>query len=150
MLIALNTPFTLASGFSYGTRNGATIVSGTSTSYGTNVTTSGAVNTSYNLSPGYKDFTNGAKTVYYKVTGGDYYNDKTGIYLDEYKKIYIVNYKISVFYPKLTEYDLNIYPKSNVYNLKEINKIKDLLTKDNDKYTYILYGCILSTIVDER
>ena len=77
------------------------------------------------------------------------YNDKLGIYLDEYKKIYIVNYKISVFYPKLTEYDLNIYPKSNVYNLKEINKIKDLLTKDNDKYTNILYGCILSTIVDE-
>ena len=58
--------------------DGATIVSGTSTSYGTNVTTSGAVNTSYNLSPGYDDFTNGAKTVYYKVTGGTYYNDKTG------------------------------------------------------------------------
>ena len=34
--------------------------------------------TSYNLSPGYKDFTNGAKTVYYKVTGGTYYNDATG------------------------------------------------------------------------
>ena len=24
------------------------------------------------------DYTNGAKTVYYKVTGGTYYNDKTG------------------------------------------------------------------------
>ena len=57
---------------------GKTIVSGTSTSYGTNVTTNGAVNTSYNLKPGYTDFTNGAKTVYYKVTGGTYYNDKTG------------------------------------------------------------------------
>ena len=58
--------------------NGSTIVSGTSTSYGTNVTTSGTLNTSYNLKPGYTTFTNGAKTIYYKVTGGDYYNDKTG------------------------------------------------------------------------
>ena len=58
--------------------NGSTIVSGTSTSYGTNVTTSGVVNTSYNLKPGYSDFTDGTKTVYYKVTGGTYYNDKTG------------------------------------------------------------------------
>ena len=38
----------------------------------------GAVNTAYNLSPSYTDYTNGAKTVYYKVTGGKYYNDKTG------------------------------------------------------------------------
>ena len=58
--------------------NGATIVSGTTTSYGTNVTTSGVKNTDYNLSPGYKDWTNGDKTVYFKVTGGTYYNDYTG------------------------------------------------------------------------
>ena len=57
---------------------GAMIVSGTSTSYGTDVTTNGTVNTSYDLKPGYIDFTDGAKTVYYKVTGGAYYNDKTG------------------------------------------------------------------------
>ena len=58
--------------------DGKTIVSGTSTSYGNTVTSTGAVNTAYNLLPGYTDFTNGAKTVYYKVTGGTYYNDKTG------------------------------------------------------------------------
>ena len=58
--------------------DGSTIVSGTSTSYGETVTSSGVVNTNYNLSPGYKDFTNGAKNIYYKVTGGIYYNDKTG------------------------------------------------------------------------
>ena len=45
--------------------NGSTIVSGESTSYGQNVTTAGVVNNSYNLKPGYSDYTNGAKTVYY-------------------------------------------------------------------------------------
>ena len=76
-------------------------------------------------------------------------NDKLGIYIDDYKKIFIVNYKKSVFIPKLSEYDLNIYPKSNVYNLKEINKIKEYLAKEDGKYTTILYGCILSTLLDE-
>ena len=57
--------------------DGKTIVSGTSTSYGESVTTTGAVNTNYNLKPGYTAVTS-AKTVYYKVTGGTYYNDKTG------------------------------------------------------------------------
>jgi uncharacterized repeat protein (TIGR02543 family) len=58
--------------------DGKTIVSGTSTSYGTTVTSNGSYNTNYTLSPTYTDFTNGAKTVYYKITGGTYYNDYTG------------------------------------------------------------------------
>ena len=58
--------------------DGATIVSGTSTDYGTNVTSSGEYNTDYNLKPGYTNFTNGTKTIYYKVTGGTYYNDLIG------------------------------------------------------------------------
>ena len=39
------------------------------------------------------------------------YNDKLGIYLDEYKKLYIVKYRKTSFLPSLTEYNLNIYPK---------------------------------------
>ena len=76
------------------------------------------------------------------------YNNKLGIYLDEFKKIYIVKYNKESFTPDLTEYDLNIYPKSNVHNLKEINKIKNMLMKEINKYTIILYGCILRTILD--
>ena len=57
--------------------NGKTIVSGTSTSYGTTVTSNGAKNTNYTLSPKYKNYTT-SKTVYFKITGGDYYNDYTG------------------------------------------------------------------------
>ena len=77
------------------------------------------------------------------------YNDKLGIYLDEYKKIYIVKYKKSSFFPNITEYNLNIYPKPNIHNLGEINNINSLLMKDNNKYTIIAYGCILSCILDD-
>ena len=75
------------------------------------------------------------------------YSDKMGIYLDEYKKMFIVDYKRTSFIPGLTEFDLNIYPKSNVYNSKEIQDIKNILTKNNVQYTNILYGCILCTIL---
>lgn len=58
--------------------DGKTIVSGTSTSYGTTVTSTGAYNTTYTIKPTYTAYTNGAKTVYYKITGGSYYKDYTG------------------------------------------------------------------------
>ena len=77
------------------------------------------------------------------------YNDKLGIYLDEYKKIYLVDYKKNNFTPNITDYDLHIYPKSNVHNITEIDKIKKILEKNNDKYNCILYGCILSTLLDD-
>ena len=77
------------------------------------------------------------------------YNDKLGIYLDDYKKIFLIDYKKNNFMPDITEYDLNVYPKPNVYNLKKIDKTKEILKKYNSKYTAILYGCILSTIVDD-
>ena len=53
--------------------DGKTIVSGTSTSYGTTVTSNGAANTTYNLKTA-TDYT-ASTTIYYKVTGGTYYND---------------------------------------------------------------------------
>ena len=77
------------------------------------------------------------------------YNDKLGIYLDDYKKIFLIDYKKNNFMPDITEYDLNVYPKPNVYNLKKLEKTKEILKKYNSKYTAILYGCILSTIVDD-
>jgi len=77
------------------------------------------------------------------------YNDKLGIYLDDYKKIFLIDYKKNSFMPEITDYDLNIYPKPNVYNLKKIDKTKEILKKYDSKYTEILYGCILSTIVDD-
>ena len=56
--------------------DGQTIVSGTSTSYGNTVTSEGVKATAYNLLPSKTDA--GTYPIYYKVTGGHYYNDLAG------------------------------------------------------------------------
>ena len=78
-----------------------------------------------------------------------YFNDKLGIYLDEFKKINIVDYKKNKLKPELSEYDFNIYPKVNVHNLKTIEKMKEILYNNYSMFSYIIYGCILSTILDD-
>ena len=78
-----------------------------------------------------------------------YYNDKLGIYLDDFKKIYITDYKKNKLKPDITEYDFNIYPKSNVHNLRTIENIKEILYSKYSMFSYIIYGCILSTILDD-
>lgn len=75
--------------------------------------------------------------------------DKIGIYLDDFKKIYIKHYKRIKLKSYLSEYDLNIYPKSNIHNLKEIDNIRDILYANYSMFAYIIYGCILSTILDD-
>ena len=77
------------------------------------------------------------------------YNDKLGIYLDQYKRIYIVQYKKSLFVPNVSEYNLNIYPKPNVHNKAETDKIDKILCNDKTKYNNILYSCIISCIIDD-
>ena len=76
-------------------------------------------------------------------------NDKIGIYLDDYKKIYILKYQRLKFKPDINEYEFNIYPKSNIHNLKEIENINNILSIHYSLFTYIIYGCILSTILDD-
>ena len=76
-------------------------------------------------------------------------NDKLGIYIDDFKKIYIIDYKKLRFKPNISEYDLNIYPKPNIHNLLEIENIKNILHSNNSLLSYIIYGCILITILDD-
>ena len=76
------------------------------------------------------------------------FEDKLGIYLEDFKKIYITDYKKIKFRPITSEYDLNIYPKANVHSLKEIDRIRDILYSNYSKFSYMIYGCILSTILD--
>ena len=51
--------------------------------------------------------------------------------------------------PDIKEYDFNIYPKSNIYNLKEIQGIRKILFANYSLFSYIIYGCVLSTILDD-
>ena len=79
----------------------------------------------------------------------EYLNNKLGIYLDDFKKIYIADYKRTKPRPDLIEYDFNIYPKSNVHKLKEIEILREILYSRYSMFSYIIYGCILSTILDD-
>ena len=76
-------------------------------------------------------------------------NNKLGIYLDDFKKIYIADYKRTKLKPDLIEYDFNIYPKSNVHKLKEIEILREILYSKYSMFSYIIYGCILSIILDD-
>ena len=76
-------------------------------------------------------------------------NDKLGIYLDTFKKIYIVKYKMFKPNPEIREYEFNIYPKSNIHNLKQIESIRKILYSNYALFSYMIYGCIISTILDD-
>ena len=76
-------------------------------------------------------------------------NEKLGIYLDDFKSIYILNYKRIQFKPEISEFDFGIYPKPNIHNLSEIQNIKHLLNSHYSFFSYVIYGCILSTILDD-
>ena len=78
------------------------------------------------------------------------FNNKIGIYFDDFKKIFIADYKPTKLKPDLIEYDLNIYPKSNVHNLKEIEDIKEILNSKYSWFSYIINGCILSILLDDN
>ena len=75
--------------------------------------------------------------------------DKLGIYLDSFKKIYIVDYKKLKLKPDIIEYDLNLYPKPNIHNISELLNIKNMLYSNYPFLSYIIYSCILSTILDD-
>ena len=75
--------------------------------------------------------------------------EKLGIYLEDFKNIYIIDYKKLKPKPDIKSYDFNIYPKPNIHNLSEIENIKNLLLSNYSFFSYVIYGCILSNILDD-
>ena len=75
--------------------------------------------------------------------------DKLGIYLDSFKKIYIVNYKKMKLKPDIIEYDLNLYPKPNIHNISDLLNIKNILYSNYTFLSCIIYSCILCRILDD-
>jgi hypothetical protein len=60
--------------------------------------------------------------IYTDKNGHPNLNEKLGIYYDEFNKMIFVNYQKNNLQPSINENDLLIFPKYNVYNLKEIEK----------------------------
>ena len=75
--------------------------------------------------------------------------DKLGIYLEDFKNISIIDYKKLKPKPDIKSYDFNIYPKPNIHNLSEIENIKNLIQSNYSFFSYVIYGCILSNILDD-
>ena len=77
-------------------------------------------------------------------------DNKLGIYINEFNKIYFVDYSKSNFFTNVTEYNIQLYPKLNVHNIEEIEKIKNFLKKNEIKYYQIYYGGLIGAIVNNN
>lgn len=76
--------------------------------------------------------------------------NKLGIYLDDFNKIIFVNYSKKNGKVSINEYNLNLFPKYNVYNLKEINEIKSILNKNEYNYISMIISNILKEIINSK
>ena len=78
------------------------------------------------------------------------FNNKLGIYFDRFDKIIFVNYKKNNNQVSLNEYNLNIFPKINIYKIKEIEQIKNILIKNESKYLSLGISSIISEIITNK
>lgn len=77
-------------------------------------------------------------------------DNKLGIYLDDFNKIIFVNYNKNNKKASINEYNLNLFPKYNVYNLKQINEIKNILKKNEYNYISMIISNILNEIINSK
>ena len=73
--------------------------------------------------------------------------EKILIAMDDFKKIFFFFFSKKEEYPSVLEYDLKLYPKINLQNMKEILDFKKLLKSNFDDYIKIFIGTILGVIL---
>ena len=78
------------------------------------------------------------------------YNNKLGIYFDDFNKIIFVNYNKNNYQASVNDYDLNIFPKHNVHKLKEIDKMKEILKNYQSQSISILLSGTLNQILNNK
>jgi hypothetical protein len=88
--------------------------------------------------------------IYADKNGHPNLNEKLGIYFDEFNKIIFVNYQKNNIQPTVNEYDLLLFPKYNVYNLKEIEETKKKIKENEPKYISVLVSGTLSQIINSK
>jgi len=88
--------------------------------------------------------------IYTDKNGHPNLNEKLGIYYDEFNKMIFVNYQKNNLQPSINENVLLIFPKYNVYNLKEIEKTKKALKDNEPKYISILVSGTLNQIINSK
>ena len=74
-------------------------------------------------------------------------NNKLGIYFDDFNTIIFVNYIKNNNRALINEYNLNLFPKFNIYNIKEIEEIKNILKNNKVQCISIIIGNIMNEIL---
>ena len=72
------------------------------------------------------------------------------IAMDDFKKIFFVKFTKNEDNPSIFEYDLKLYPKINLQNMKEILDFKKLLRTNFDEYIKIYIGTLLGVILKKN
>ena len=76
--------------------------------------------------------------------------DKIALVLDEFKKIFFIKCNKKREKPEILDFDLNLHPKMNLRNMKEILEAKKYIQSNFYDYTKTFFGSMLGTIVSEK
>ena len=77
------------------------------------------------------------------------YNDKLGIYIKDFRALTLVQYRKYNSPLKPIKYELNLLPKPNIHNMKNIDKLKNIIYQNHNKYKSLMYGCILNILIND-
>ena len=73
--------------------------------------------------------------------------EKTIIVLDDFCKVYIVQFNYYLEKPFVLDFDLKLYPQINVHNIELIHEYKYLIREKFEKYIIIFIGYLLSSLL---
>ena len=74
-------------------------------------------------------------------------NNKLGIYFDDFNKIFFVDYNKNNNQASINEYNFNLFPKFNIYKMKEIEEIRNILKENEIQCNSIIIGNIINEIL---
>ena len=74
------------------------------------------------------------------------YEEKIIIVLEDFYKLYIVEFNMSYEKPFVLDFDLKLYPQINVHQIEEVNTYKKFIKENFDKYIIIFMGYLLSSL----
>ena len=72
--------------------------------------------------------------------------EKIIIVLDDFYKVYIVQFNYNLEKPFVLDFDLNLYPQINVHNINEIQDYKEFIKENFERYIIIFIGYLLSSL----
>ena len=72
--------------------------------------------------------------------------EKLIIVLEDFYKVYIVQFNYYLEKPFVLDFDLKLYPQINVHNIEQIQDYKNLIKENFEKYIIIFIGYLLSSL----